>query len=73
MVLSSLLTPYFVNVAWKEFGSHKHGHDYRIINHTYIFDILIVLGSLSNSVGKILFGSLMSRFSFKSIFIIQQI
>merc|ERR1712196_562493 len=75
MACSSIIFPYFINANWKKYAVVKQndGPAPYIVNQDWILSVLITVGSLTNSSGKLLFGSMMRCVRYKYMFLIQNI
>lgn len=73
MACSSIVFPYFLNANWKAYAVHPIDGDdgKKIVNQDWILSVLITVGSLTNSSGKLFFGSLMRFYRYKYIFLVQ--
>ena len=72
MAFGSIIFPYFLNANWKAYATVDQGGS-QIVNQSWILSVLITVASLSNSSGKLGFGTMMRFFSFKWIFFTQNI
>jgi hypothetical protein len=72
MAFGSIIFPYFLNANWKAYATADQSGS-QIVSQSWILSLLITAASLSNSSGKLGFGTMMRYFSFKWIFFTQNI